>query len=165
LFFAVGFLLASCGEAGHAARDGGSDHSDATADHEEHQCGTASAGTRCASASWPRLSVSYGDGAAAALRYSVIADDGVAIAKGGPCPSGHGESTALHCDLGFYGSPMEKAMTLQVADPASGMMLIEAEIPLRTFNLCGEQIAQVVATYADGVPKLSAPSYVDACGL
>jgi hypothetical protein len=115
---------------------------------------------------WPRLSVAFGDHAAAAFRYSFHADDGIASSDPGPCPGpGYGGSLAIHCDDGFYGNSQERVVTLQVSNADGGQILLSRDIPLTPFNYCGNGIAQVVATTGDaGMPELSAAQYLNACG-
>jgi hypothetical protein len=158
-FMALGLFTASCASAAGSQTDGGVQQgNDAAA------CGTSSANSLCQSVTWPRVAVAFGDPASANLSYTFTANDGV-TSGGGPCPSGYGESTALHCDIGFYGNPSETVVTVQVGSDEAGPPALSRSITLDPFNSCGNGIAQIVSTVNDaGVPELSAVQYINACG-
>lgn len=128
-------------------------------------CGTPNADSHCLSVAWPRLVVAFGDLAAAGLSYTFRADDGFVSSDRNSCPSGYGESSVLHCDLAFYASPLERLVTLEIADAAKGAALVSRQITLETFNRCGNGVAQVVVTTSDSsVPQVSEVQDVNVCG-
>ena len=142
-----------------AVNDGGNDGAVST-------CGTSSANSMCESVTWPRIAVAFGDSSAATFSYVFDADDGFASSDRNPCPSGYGESTALHCDIAFFANPNERAVSLSIAGADGGAVLLARDISLMPFSNCGVGIAQVVATTTDaGMPELSAVQYVTACGM
>jgi hypothetical protein len=128
-------------------------------------CGTPNENSRCETVTWPRIAIAFGDTTAAGFSYVFHADDGFMSAERGPCPSGYGESSTLHCDIAFYASPNERGVTVEISDAEGGPVLFSRAIPLTAFNYCGNGIAQVIATTSDaGGPDLSSVKYVNACG-
>jgi hypothetical protein len=130
----------------------------------EATCGTATAATMCESARWPRLAVAFGDLGARSLSYTFVVD-GQVFAGNSSCPQGHGESTAFHCDVQFESYPAQRPLVrMDVRGAGGGPVLLSVDIPLKPFNYCGDQMAQVVVAAGDaGQPTASSVSYLDVC--
>lgn len=129
-------------------------------------CGTPEAPTRCESATWPRVVVALGSGAARSMSLLWRSQDGRVEQERTPCPAGLGESSALHCDVSWYGVPGVTEVTLEAYVGDGGAALASLVVPLQPFNYCGVGIAQVLArSDADAGVALELAGYVDACGL
>ncbi len=151
----VAFALSCQSSGGNASADG----SDADA------CGLPTASSQCESVTWPRIAIAFGDSMAANLSFTFTANDGFVSREKSPCPMGYGESTSLHCDVGFYANPAETEVTVQVVDEDSGTVEASSQVQLMPFNRCGAGIAQLIATIGDaGTPELGPVQYVSACG-
>jgi hypothetical protein len=131
------------------------------------KCGTAEAATRCQSVRWPRLAVAFGSPEAASLSYAFVVDGKAFDVHREACRGGYGESSAVHCDIGFEGLPAQHSEgRLDVGAPDGGPVLLSIDISLQAFNYCGNGMAQIVVSASDGgAPIASAITYLDACAL
>jgi len=132
---------------------------------DDTRCGTAEAATRCQSSLWPRLAVAFGDIGAASLSYAFVVDGKAVNLQLAACRGEVGESSAVHCDVGFDAYPAQRPQgRLEVGGADGGPVQLSVDIALQPFNYCGNGMAQIVISTGDGgMPTASAVTYLDAC--